>query len=267
MNVDHFYRIGKGHSVCEDYAISGMNPIPHAILSDGCSSSKDTDVGARMLCHLAKANSQVGSIRNFIALMCRDMDLLSNVIEIDFSAFDATLCMLSISKNIVDVLMFGDGFVIDIGENHEVTVSQIEYESNAPFYLSYRNNNEKIKAYINGSLGKKTNRHFILNSDGYLVKDSGRMSIQNFEYPFIDKYKANEWFKTILLASDGLSSFVRMDDSYHIPVHEVIAELVSFKSLTGEFLKRRMNRMLKDFAKDGIFPMDDVSVAGIHFGD
>ena len=58
MNADHYYTIGNSHSVCQDYAISGLvENGAYAILSDGCSSSPDVDVGARMLSLSAKENS------------------------------------------------------------------------------------------------------------------------------------------------------------------------------------------------------------------
>ena len=54
INVDHYMTIGSSHQVCEDYIISGTEPFPYIILSDGCSSSKDTDIGARILAQCAK---------------------------------------------------------------------------------------------------------------------------------------------------------------------------------------------------------------------
>ena len=54
IHIDHLLKKGKTHKICEDYIISGYNPAPYIILSDGCSSSKNTDVGARVLCHVAK---------------------------------------------------------------------------------------------------------------------------------------------------------------------------------------------------------------------
>ena len=54
IQTDTFLKIGKTHQVCEDYIITGDSPVKYNILSDGCSSSKDTEMGARILCHLAK---------------------------------------------------------------------------------------------------------------------------------------------------------------------------------------------------------------------
>jgi hypothetical protein len=54
IQTDIFRRIGATHAVCEDYIIEGNKPFPFIILADGCSTAKNTDMGARILCHLAK---------------------------------------------------------------------------------------------------------------------------------------------------------------------------------------------------------------------
>ena len=53
MNADAYFTIGKEHVqkdpfVCQDYAaVVGPGRV---VLSDGCSSSRHTDFGARLLC-------------------------------------------------------------------------------------------------------------------------------------------------------------------------------------------------------------------------
>ena len=41
---------------------------------------------------------------------------------------------------------------------------------------------------------------------------------------------------------------------------DVVAELLSFKSTEGDFVKRRMNRFLKDCQKHGKGPIDDIAI-------
>ena len=49
--VDSHFVKGSSHLVCQDYSSSGFtfNGIPYIIISDGCSTAKDSDVGARLL--------------------------------------------------------------------------------------------------------------------------------------------------------------------------------------------------------------------------
>lgn len=54
MEINAYYQIGKDHKVCEDYALCGTEPFPYAILSDGCSSVNDSDIGSRILVSMAK---------------------------------------------------------------------------------------------------------------------------------------------------------------------------------------------------------------------
>jgi hypothetical protein len=44
-----------------------------------------------------------------------------------------------------------------------------------------------------------------------------------------------------------------------------VSEVVDFKVMKGEFIKRRLNRVLENLAAKKVFPLDDVGVAGIHF--
>src|ERR1043166_8156900 len=46
MNADATINIGSTHAICQDYAIARGR---YVVLSDGCSSSPDTDIGARLL--------------------------------------------------------------------------------------------------------------------------------------------------------------------------------------------------------------------------
>src|SRR5215204_1596043 len=63
MNADVAFQIGSSHAVCQDYGRAGgparsegceAGGRPYVILSDGCSSSTDADVGARLLVRAAE---------------------------------------------------------------------------------------------------------------------------------------------------------------------------------------------------------------------
>jgi hypothetical protein len=54
FTADNYFRIGRAHEMiglpCQDYAISGIeNGVNFIAVSDGCSASADTDIGARLI--------------------------------------------------------------------------------------------------------------------------------------------------------------------------------------------------------------------------
>jgi hypothetical protein len=154
MNTDAYYEIGSSHRVCEDYALAGQyEDMAYAIVSDGCSSSENSDVGARLLSHIAKG-----------ALIClKGRGLLDNAlfpdtfrelvvgksIEIKKSlglstdAFDATLLVSIVYNNKVTYLGWGDGYFILVIDNNSIIAYDIKYSSGAPYYISYEMNSGK----------------------------------------------------------------------------------------------------------------------------
>ena len=64
MNADSTFTIGSSHQVCQDYAVAGLrndrglasqrNRLAYAVVSDGCSSSIDSDFGSRLLSKAAE---------------------------------------------------------------------------------------------------------------------------------------------------------------------------------------------------------------------
>src|SRR6185436_19119745 len=57
MNTDYYLKRGRNHSVCEDFATAGIQDGQgFALVSDGCSASKEVDFGSRILVHAARDN-------------------------------------------------------------------------------------------------------------------------------------------------------------------------------------------------------------------
>jgi len=58
MNADSYFEIGSTHLVCQDYALSGLyKDMCYGIVSDGCSSAENSEIGAQILCHGARYSS------------------------------------------------------------------------------------------------------------------------------------------------------------------------------------------------------------------
>jgi hypothetical protein len=55
MKADSYFEIGSTHQVCQDYALAyASDDFAYAIMSDGCTSSLNTDIGARLVSVIAR---------------------------------------------------------------------------------------------------------------------------------------------------------------------------------------------------------------------
>jgi hypothetical protein len=272
INTDIFLEIGNSHKICEDYIIQGIvNNCPYVILADGCSSSDNTEMGARLLCHLAKQY-----LKFYEGVMCHiDYDKMGNWIihnaelsarqlGLKKKALDATLIVAFTDENGIYIYMYGDGLVVlkkydpeSVYKNNYL-VFTADFKNNEPYYLSYR-----IDEYRNNLYHDSKNELSITIEDNSIVED-----IQTFAYDYqnILTFELGT-FDQLFIASDGLASFI--DDNptelrSHSPF-EVCKEFMSFKNLKGEFLKRRMKRALKKFSELGYVHYDDLSIGAFNY--
>uniref|UniRef100_A0A6M3LF00 PPM-type phosphatase domain-containing protein n=1 Tax=viral metagenome TaxID=1070528 RepID=A0A6M3LF00_9ZZZZ len=276
MHTDHFLEIGRGHKICEDYIISGTNPTPYVILADGCSSSKEVDIGARILCLIAKKyltiinNSPIEKkillsyhyIKQWIAFKSakyiREFSLQN-------SSLDSTLILLFVDNNTVHVFMYGDGIIMAVGNNDDMWCKEVKFLKNAPHYLSYLLNEDRETAFLKikendisitsyeSDYPGKLERHFDIRTEH---------SILHFIFP-IDMLD----LRAIFISSDGLSSF-RSLMGVELPSRQMLKHFLSFKNFKGEFIKRRSKKAIKEINKSHeMFNFDDISIGGIYFGE
>lgn len=262
MEKDCCFIKGNSHNVCEDYATVGDNCV---IVSDGCSSSKNTDVGARVLSLITKGVLET----KFKVTLNKDviMNKLEHMKYYDMFkdvSFDATLLYVLVVDNKIDVACYGDGFMIFEYTDNTTDVYKMSNEFNAPFYLSYDLDQERKKEYIkeygNEVLIDKT---FNFNSDKESI--STEKYCDNVEHT-IDKYL----FKAVHILSDGVESFSKINEDgkkENIHYTDVLKKLLDFKSYKGEFVKRRINGFQKFCKKNNWEHYDDLSLASIYFGE
>lgn len=239
--------------------------MPYIILSDGCSSSKGTDMGARLLCHLAKQYIQFRTkLPNTDTFhpdhhemgmwIIHNAELAAKQLGLSNTALDATLIVAyeEHDKNSITVHFYGDGSVIHFSKK-EMCFGEIEYTKNAPYYLSYSIDPHRddlfhkmaqdkiVKSYISGQTPLQTEDRFAYDS------------------PSVYNYKLDEEFNGLIIASDGITSFVKNGQGL-VPPGQYINMFNTFKTTKGEFLQRRVNKLLKDLAKENIYNADDLSV-------
>ena len=257
IQTDTFLKIGKTHQVCEDYIITGDSPVKYNILSDGCSSSKDTEMGARILCHLAK---QFLLYRKddyrFPALDYDEMgswiihnaELAARQLGLKKSCLDATLIIAYEYDGKYHIYMYGDGVVIIESKDKKMFIMEIEFTKNAPFYLSYKIDPERMDLF------HKMEQDLLIK---HLSDVTDNKNIYAYDYKTQFAYETY-YFPRILICSDGATSFMKGTD----PVSnlDIAKEFLAFKSIKGEFLKRRLKRALKIYDEAGVHHLDDLSV-------
>lgn len=265
MNTDIFLDKGTSHFICEDYALHGKDYI---IISDGCSSSKHTDVGARILSHHAESQIEIIKLifNNKIDININEVERIfrnrvitktlktSNSMEIEKNFLDATLLIaFELNENIL-IFAYGDG-IIKYKFKFENFINSIEIDyNNEPYYLSYDIN------YSDGKLVYKNNfnkNFYTINSTynnilvSYLI-EIGKPYVFNFQKNLLD---------FIVLSTDGMNTFQNKSNQIN-PWNDTL----DFKNFTGEFLKRRMFRILKEYKKQDIDHYDDLGLGIIYNG-
>lgn len=248
--IDKFITAGKTHFMCQDYIISGKDYI---ILSDGCSGAKDSDVGARILTHVA-ANflKNWKDRRHYIEYYKMGLDIIYNaqvvarLLHISEECLAATLIIAFVENDEVNIFIYGDGYVISV-DDEGVSYDAIFYTNNRPFYLSYHLNPNYIK------LCESLN-------EVQIVKRGKDLQTRNHNEPVHWKYKLDkDHLRTVAIASDGIGSF-----SSKPLINDIVKECVIFKQTNGMFLQRRMNRMLLKHQNQGCYNNDDISIGAFH---
>jgi len=260
INTDTFLKIGDSHRVCEDYIVSGNIPVPFIILADGCSSSNDTEMGARILCHLAKQyiryrGDDLYNLDYFKmgSWVIHNAELSARQLGLKVTCLDATLIVSYELDDTVYVYMYGDGAVVAKEERGSIHVDSIKFTNNAPYYLSYLIDESRDDIYHENKNSKSLN----------MACEDGSADFKELAYDakIILKYNLSA-HPNIFICSDGIESFVKKDPSQRdiLTPLEVLPDMMAFKTTKGEFLKRRLKRALKNLNDDGIVHYDDLSI-------
>ncbi len=262
IRVDTHFVTGRKYLVNKDYATGGTDPSPWMVLADGCSSSKDTDIGARLIAMAAKEyivrTLDGGSAPNpydlaqFTALKA---EAAARVLGLPLTALDATLVAAFVLDNIVNVTFVGDGAVIATSHDGVMRVTQVEYSHNAPYYPSYRVDHARDAAYRRTS-----------EAGGAVKAITGPEGVQceSVLKPTVLRFPVAE-LASLLITSDGISSFVSLNTQQELPAEKVASSLVAIRSGEGDFIKRRLKRALGTWAKDAVYNTDDFSVGAMTF--
>lgn len=264
ISTDSIFRIGKGHSVCEDYALHFPGGI---VVSDGCSSSPHTDVGARLLSFLAKNETLLANTLNIdnFGSIANQLKKISVDLYLFHEFFDATLLIaLYIERlNQIRVITYGDGNIIlklkgEYGGKTLFRLINLSYPNGYPNYIAYKLNKERESEYlITEPKLEIYTRDSVLGEEYVLQK---REMVDNEPQLFV--FDADE-YESILLTTDGIETFQHKFETTKPDYAKIAAQFLEFKQTKGEFIKRRINRVIKEYDKLGVHHYDDLAVAGI----
>jgi hypothetical protein len=258
FTADSHYAIGKSHLYCQDYALQGQRPVPFLIVSDGCSSSPHSDTGARLVAQAAREYLQerlaqrdgVPDYREMGLYVARKAQAAARVVGIPESALDATLLTAFALGDSLRVHAYGDGQVVTRDLDGRWRSVRVGFSHNAPYYLSYLTQRPRHADYARVSVAHHKR---IEDSNG---EYSG---VFNCQEPSVFCFDA-AWLALLAIASDGLDSFVDHGSRSPVPTDRVIPEMLTLKNPADGFVKRRMGRALRTYAKRGIWPSDDLAL-------
>lgn len=293
-NADAFFARGKTHMVCQDYATSGVTDRGHryAIVCDGCSSSPDTDIGARLLARSAALEMRLIGFAEEVnggwgtdamrmpALERKIIDTAANAaneVDVDLRCLDSTLVAAYRStdkrkgqpvREGVRVSMRGDGVVVTRHRDGGFTIYVVDHEKNAPRYLSYELEKDRLEGYLK-KYGERSRRRLYTSGSGWLDEFTNE-----FDGHPSDQFFPAEEIDLVMVLSDGVQTFQRVVRTgtskllEDVPVEQVVEHLMRIKGVKGEFLKRRCHKFLSTYcALNEWQHYDDFSAAAIWMGE
>lgn len=262
LAVDSYFCIGSAHvnagSPCQDYAVSGADRDGVcAVVSDGCSTGGRTDVGSRVValatveaCRVAPGRNAVVANQGYIITIARDnLGLQKNDLL-------ATCLFARVCDEGSYLHLQGDGVTAIKKQDGSIVMTRFDWEDNTPFYPAYEPNGD-IEAFFHAHGGKE---EFRLNAT--TIDSAG--SVLNFSFLTGEAVKGLDFpvnlpgVEFVAVFSDGVTQIDGVDWK------DAVTELMSFKNVTGEFVKRRSMAALRKFKETGKGPVDDFSMAVIH---
>lgn len=267
MIYDSFFTIGSTHHVCQDYAWTWAHM---AALSDGCSSSMRSDVGARLLAQLSLKAKDLHPeptyfVHNMVTLL---KDAVATLWLKNDDAF-ATLLTIWQDEDAFRVVAIGDGAVAARRRNGVIEVWEFGSKQSAPPYLAYRLDNARWQEYEKVYGDSLYMQMYEVGRDDVFPIAETPSPVKEYE----DWVFPTAEYDVVAVFSDGVKSFYTTDPndpskrSSELDSWKVIGDLMDFKTMGGVFVSRRCSATLKRWEKQGIRHYDDFSMAAAYAND
>lgn len=274
MNADCGFRVGRTHAVCQDYAVAGSGEFAYALLADGCSSSPDTDIGARLLVKAAERAMPTlagqGDWDCYHQEAIRTAGRCAGHLALNASALDATLLTVYSQGPTWAASIYGDGVLAVKERSGLLRITAISFTQSAPYYLNYSQDKARHAAY----LCRHTNERKIaltgLRPDGSVDYSHETRSAADSETFHEEGLTADtDW---VAVLSDGVQSFYGMTCTEtsrvmeDVPLQTILPPLLDFKNTHGVFVQRRLQRFLAQAEDRGRQHHDDLAVGAVAWG-
>lgn len=276
--TDHYFHIGNAHlgsgKPCQDYAISSIyNGAAFAVVSDGCSTGRHTDVGSRLV-----SLSTLSAIRDhWITRRSIDVNYSPAEIAVEQRVVLASMrdALGLISDDMLATCVYayitpsggivhvqGDGVVAVKYRDGRIVMRNFEWLDNMPYYSAYKNGS--AQSFIDAHGG---------DLHGVRLKEEVWVSVSDSEYRSVDlvehSLSAGMRGITINIDADDIEEYIEFIAVFSDGVtqidgvrwHDAVGDFLAFKNTKGDFAKRRMIRGIKDAGKIGKGPFDDISYA------
>jgi hypothetical protein len=273
--TDHYFQIGHTHYTagkpCQDHALSEtFYENAAAIVADGCSTGGNTDIGARIVTLATleairdHADTRTSLDSASVGILARQQQLLRTtrpILGLAPKDMLSTCAYMLLTPQGGVAQVEGDGVVAVKYLSGSMHMRRYDWVDNTPFYPSYEGQDLEAFIRVHGN---------DLGAERLRCVDMFRESSGAWQEPHTSAYtleqglsgvemrfspKELEEIEYIAVFTDGVTQIKEM------PWQEAVVELLSFKNPAGEFAKRRMIRGLKDFARQGREPLDDIAVA------
>jgi hypothetical protein len=274
MCADIFYTIGATHQVCQDFALTDGQS--YVIVSDGCSSAKDSDWGSRLLAKALeesfreKARMKWSRMpESLINESVKQAESYANLLKINKDCLAATLMAAYKTEEGIHAFISGDGSIV-AKFGGSLQIIDHSYDSGAPYYLYYNLEDGLKDGYRqhfgNGEVHIETSVVEV-NRGRRTVRDtlSGPSMGRITSHYFFPK----EEFTCVGIVTDGLKSFVKQVKKHtsitneSVPFENFIGDLFSFKTHEGQYVHRRCQRAFREFHNQGIKHNDDFAMGVI----
>lgn len=255
--------IGQSHLVCQDYAKTmHEHGASWAFVSDGCSSSSDTDIGSRLVVLMAMQAVRKGVLPNDPAMLLLAHNMAAQL-GMHQHCLDATLLAVraSVTYGGFDFFLAGDGAFGVRKADGSMIFSEIKYENNQPYYMNYdmcaerKMNFAPKQGKLIHSRRDKQGKWESIGQECWKDKDATFWPAEKGDIAFVMTDGVFSVTKKNTTGTSVTTSPVQTD--------MVIDRLVDFKAVQGQFVSRRLNFFKKEMALMGWSNYDDLAIGAV----